>query len=187
MWLLMLPVCLVAFPWLMVEQALYHQYKWGTVPVPPLVVGVVMLAAPALLGKSTPPTCSLLIPQWRNDHRIKCSPNETRSLRLSAAFSTTWYLWCLSGPTGWWSSRPQVRSSFFCICFWRISSRSLLYPYRDWPNNSRVLCWNTKDQNNRKLPQYAQNFSLFIQLFNCVADPPDDPDPETRIRILVRR
>jgi hypothetical protein len=37
-----------------------------------------------------------------------------------------------------------------------------------------------RDQNLRKLPQYAQNFSRFIQLFNCVVDPPDDPDPETQ-------
>jgi hypothetical protein len=36
----------------MVEQALYHQYIGGIVPVPPLVMGIVILAAPALIYRS---------------------------------------------------------------------------------------------------------------------------------------
>jgi hypothetical protein len=31
--------CLFAFPWLIVEQKLYHQYIGGAAPIPPLVMG----------------------------------------------------------------------------------------------------------------------------------------------------
>ncbi len=56
------------------------------------------------------PAFFLLIRQLWKDKEWACIHNAPLPLRLSAAFSTTWYLWCLSGPTGWWSSRPQVSS-----------------------------------------------------------------------------
>jgi hypothetical protein len=68
------------------EQALYHQYIGGTVSFPPLVMGDVMLAAPALTDRSMTNYWAgeigkgnIIIPRWW--------PNKKRKVHLSPPIS----------------------------------------------------------------------------------------------------
>jgi hypothetical protein len=69
------------------EQALYHLYIGGTVSVPPLVMGDVMLAAPALTDRSMTNYWAeeigkgniIIIPRWR--------PNKKRKVHRSPPIS----------------------------------------------------------------------------------------------------
>ncbi len=62
----------------MMEQALYHQYIGGTVPVPPFVMRYVMLAAPALIDRlmtnnwaGESEKGNRIIPRWRPNKKRK--------------------------------------------------------------------------------------------------------------------
>ncbi len=117
----------------MVEQALYHQYIGGTVPVPPLVMRDVMLAAPALIDRSMTynwPGVSgkgnRIIPRWQPNKKRKDIYHHSRRPISFISFichlpdppcfslATTFKQWIVSSLTPSPISASQIPPSLIC-------------------------------------------------------------------------